>query len=311
MRMDAQARTRAVQRDVPQPASQLRRGQRQIVIPMTRSEYDRVWSNHQALRTRLEQLLQVSPELFPPNFKDGFWLEGLLREFLKLPGIRLWKIKLKNGASYELRTSFVMPYMTGTVDELKHPLFLLSLGTPCWAVTHIFGHNEMFWHRHLERLGHSNLVGCTVRDSAKLPEHLAADEHHVDWAGEKGYIATTVGGGRLLGVAPTKAADEEHLTQAYGVLAEETQQVRQDYSPQTVNTDGWAATQNAFLKLFPVVTIILCFLHGFLKIRDRSRKNYELAKQICQVVHEESAAGFRAAMQRLRQWCVSANYRPS
>lgn len=42
--MDAQARTRSVQRDDPQPASQLRREQRQVVIPMTRSEYDELWT---------------------------------------------------------------------------------------------------------------------------------------------------------------------------------------------------------------------------------------------------------------------------
>ena len=29
----------------------------------------------------------------------------------------------------------------------------------------------------------------------KVAEHLVADEHHADWAGQKGYIPTTVGGG--------------------------------------------------------------------------------------------------------------------
>jgi hypothetical protein len=52
-----------------------------------------------------------------------------------------------------------------------------------------------------------------------LPMHLAADEHHADWAGRKGYIATTVGGGCLPGVALTAAADDVHLQEAYGVFA--------------------------------------------------------------------------------------------
>lgn len=33
-----------------------------------------------------------------------------------------------------------------------------------------------------------------------LPDHLAADEHHAKWCGEKGYIAFTAGAGCVLGV---------------------------------------------------------------------------------------------------------------
>ena len=40
---------------------------------------------------------------------------------------------------------------------------------------------------------------------------------------------------------------------------------------QTVNTDGWAATQAAWRTLFKGVTLILCFLHAFLKIRERAQ----------------------------------------
>ena len=44
----------------------------------------------------------------------------------------------------------------------------------------------MYWYRVIERLGRNSLVGTTVRDAAQLPEHLVADEHHADWAGQKG-----------------------------------------------------------------------------------------------------------------------------
>ena len=79
----------------------------------------------------------------------------------------------------------------------------------------------MFWYRLIERLGRNSLVGTTVRDAAQLPEHLVADEHHADWAGQKGYIPTTVGGGCILGVALTASADDVHLQEAYGVFAAE------------------------------------------------------------------------------------------
>ena len=38
---------------------------------------------------------------------------------------------------------------------------------------------------------------------------------------------------------------------AYGVFAAEARDVEPEYAPETVNTDGWAATRNAFLALFP------------------------------------------------------------
>ena len=79
----------------------------------------------------------------------------------------------------------------------------------------------MYWHRLVERLGRSSLVGTTVRDPARLPGNLAVDEHHADWAGQTGYVAMTVGGDSILGVALTDAADDAHLREAYGVFAAE------------------------------------------------------------------------------------------
>ena len=78
-----------------------------------------------------------------------------------------------------------------------------------------FGHNDMFWYRLVERLGRNSVVGTTARGLAELPQHLVADEHHVKWCGEKGYVATTAAGGCLLGVALSKSASEESLTVAY------------------------------------------------------------------------------------------------
>src|SRR3954463_677561 len=138
----------------------------------------------------------------------------------------------------------------------------------------------MSWQRLVERLGRSSLVRTTVRDPARLPAHLAADEHHADWAGRKGYAATTVGGGCLLGFALTSAADDVHLREAYGVFAAEARDVAPGYAPETVNVDGWAATRNAFQSLFPLIAVVLCFLHGFLKVRDRCGKAHELHRRV-------------------------------
>ncbi len=201
-----------------------------------------------------------------------------------------------------------MSYMLGTVDDLEHPLLLLSLGTPCWALTKIFGHHDMSWYRLLERLGRNSLVGTTVRDPARLPQDIVADEHHVDWCGEKGDIATTAGGGCLLGLALTKSADETHLQAAYADFAAEARDVSKDYAPRTVNTDGWSATQNALRALFEGIAVILCVLHGFLKIRDRCRKNFELHRHVWDVYRAATAEEFQRLMSELKTWCSSQTW---
>lgn len=223
------------------------------------------------------------------------------RQAQSLPGIRLWQVRVA-GQVFTLRPSFVFAYMTGTVEELENPLLLLSVGVPCWIVTRIFGRNDMFWQRHLERLGRNSLVGTTVKDPQRLPEHLVADEHHTDWCGRKGYVACTAGAGCLLGAALTDSADEAHLQQVYGVFAAEARHVNPDYAPQTVNTDGWFATRNAFRCLFAVITTVLCFLHGFLKIRDRCRKARELHQRVWEVYRAATALEFEQRMTAFQQW---------
>ena len=281
--MDARPKTRQLDRERKTPSTQVPRGGKQIVIPMTQQQYDDIWHDADRVRSFIEQCARSAPELFPAGFDQGYCLHGFGRESLKLSGLKLRKIVLANGASYWLRPSFIFSYMTGTVDELAYPLLLAAHGVPFWLLTLGFGHNDMFWYRLIERLGRNSLVGTTVHDPAQLPAHLAADEHHADWAGQKGYIPTTVGGGCILGVALTAAADDAHLQEAYGVFAAEARDVEPEYAPETVNTDGWAATRNAFQTLFSLITVVLCFLHGFLKIRDRCRKARELHRRVWDV----------------------------
>ena len=301
--MTAQPKTRHVHRQRETPLPQAPRGVKQIVIPMTRPQYDEIWQDAQRVRAFLAPWLQAAPELFPAGFDQGYRLHGFGRPSRKLPGVKLRKVVLADGTSYWLRPSFVTSYMTGTVEELAYPLLLAAHGVPPWLLTIGFGHSDMFWYRLVERLGRNSLVGTTVGDAARLPAHLAADEHHADWAGQKGYVATTVGGGCVLGVALTAAADDVHLQEAYGVFATEAREVDPEYTPETVNTDGWAATQNAFRTWFPSITVVLCFLHGFLKLRDRCRKARDLHRRVWDVYRAATAEEFRRLMNEFQQWC--------
>ena len=268
---------------------------------MEREQYDEIWDDSSAVRKMLDGLLAESPEIFPPSIQKGYQLSGHLPESQKMPGIRLRQIRMECGV-YSLRPSFVMSYMSGSVEELEASLFLLSVNNPCWVVTHVFGHNDMFWYRQLERLGRNSLVGTTVPIAEQLPVHLAADEHHCDWVGEKGYVAFTAGGGCILGLGLSSSADAAHLTECYRVFAEEARALDPYYQPETVNTDGWWGTQNAFLNLFSTIVPILCFLHGFLKIRERGRKLRELHQQVWDVYRAESKEVFYQAMKKFEQW---------
>jgi hypothetical protein len=309
--MDDRPKTRPVDRERKPTSPQPPRGAKQIVIPMTRPQYDESWHDPRRIRAFVDRWARSAPELFPAGFDRGYRLHGFGRVSRKLPGLKLRKLLLDDGSSYWLRPGFIAGYMAGTVDELAYPLLLASYGVPPWLLKIGFGHSAMYWYRLIERLGRSSLVGATVRDPARLPTHLAADEHHADWAGQKGYVATTVGAGCLLGVALTSSADDVHLREAYGVFAAEARDVEPEYAPETVNVDGWAATRNAFQALFPLITAVLCFLHGFLKIRDRCRKAHELHRRVWDVYRAATAEEFRRLMGELQQWCATQTWTTS
>jgi hypothetical protein len=216
--MEKEKRLRSCHRYPTAKKLETPRGSKQICIPMSRTQYNEMWHEASAVRQYLNSLIEESPELFPNEMRTGYQLSGHLPESKKMAGIRLRQLQTSHG-TYTLRPSFVIGYMSGTVSELEHPLLLLSLGVPCWAITMIYGRNQMYWNRHLERLGRNSLVGTTVPRSDKLPQHVVADEHHADWCGEKGYVAFTAGDGCILGIALSAKADEDHLYPAYGVFA--------------------------------------------------------------------------------------------
>ena len=112
----------------------------------------------------------------------------------------------------------------------------------------------MYWYRASLALGRTSLVGTTVKDGEAIPPQLLADEKHTWWQGEKVYVATTIADGCLLGGELSVTAGTEDLQAAYGVFAQEARELNPDYQPQTVNTDGWEATQKAWKNLFSGVT---------------------------------------------------------
>lgn len=126
--------------------------------------------------------------------------------------------------------------------------------------------------------------------------------------GERVYVATTVADGCILGAELSPSASQADLETAYGVFAQEAKQLNPDYQPQTVNTDGWEATQAAWRDLFPGMTLILCFLHSVLALAQRCRSQpqvwHSLSDKLWNLYQAVDAAEFIDRLRHLQAWAI-------
>jgi hypothetical protein len=276
---------------------------RTICLPIREEEYRQMVDDPAQFRRFVDSCYECMPELFPENFSQGYELkDGRLSG---RTGVRIRRVQLKNGTAYSIRPSFVMPYMTGRTAEVEGPLFLRKFGVPYWGLAYVFDRDAMYWYRLEHALGRNSIVGTTVR-KAPLPEHLLADEHHQPRDGKKNYIATTVGSGCCLGAAVAESAGTEELQEAYGVFRQEALDVDPQYAPQSVNTDGWKGTKAAWKALFVSITIVQCFLHGWLKIRDRAKHLEdwfaEIGRRVWDAYRAPERRSFSQRIASLRTW---------
>jgi hypothetical protein len=286
-------------------ATRLSRGHRTICLPVSEDAYAQAVNDPAKFRRMLDAAFQRTPELFPPIFARGYTLKDD-RTSVK-QDLRIRRILLKDNTAYSIRPSFLMPYMTARTENVEGPLFLRKFGVPFWALARVFGASPMYWYRLECGLGRFSIIGTTVRQ-AKLPEHLLADEHHQSCDGTKVYIATIVGDGCWLGAEPAKTAGTDDLKAAYAVFKEEARNLVPKYAPKTVNTDGWSGTRAAWKVLFPQVIILQCFLHAWLKIRDRGKHLKEqftdVSRRVWEAYHAPDRRSFGQRLRSLRQWAT-------
>ena len=291
------------------------KGSKRICLPIDRAKYEQVVADKVAFRQLLDQYIADYPEIFPSAISQGYKLHGLMPPSKKMPEICLRRIQLKakdetgQAQVYTIAPCFVMPYMTGYVDEVEKALFLHEkFGVAFWGLTYVFGRNEMYWYRLTQSLGRNSIVGTTLKDPDKLPEHLLADEKHADLNGEKAYLAITVGQDCVLGASVAVAAAEKELTEAYRHFKTEAQQLKPDYQPQTVNTDGWLATRLAWQTLFPAIVLISCFLHAFIKIRtccQRMQADFgAIHAQVWEIYHAPEPLTFMKRVAAFKTWAI-------
>jgi hypothetical protein len=182
---------------------------KRIVLAIDLETYKKIVKIPAAFRAWIDENIARHPELFPSEIVSGYDLHST-RTSRKLPGVILRRIKLKsNQQVFTIAPSSVMPYMTGYTDDVEKALFLLRFGVPYWALTYVFGKNDLFWFRQFCHFGRYHIIQTTVKDMQKLPKDLLADEKHIYINGEKAYIATTVGADCILGASISLSADEE------------------------------------------------------------------------------------------------------
>jgi hypothetical protein len=284
-------------------ATRASRGHRTLCLPLAEESYRRIVATPAEFRRTLDDCFRRCPELFPANFAEGYQLKD--GRISAKRGLAIRRIVTRDGTAYSVRPSFLMPYLTARTGEVEGPLFLRKFGVPFWALAHVFGGDPMSWYRRECGLGRFSVVGTTLRRAA-VPEHLLADEHHQSRDGRKLYIATTVGGDCWLGAEPAPTAGAEDLRAAYEVFKVEARDLAAKYAPRTVCTDGWPGTQAAWKILFPKVVILLCFLHAWLKIRDRAKHLKEvfaeISRRVWEAYHAPDRRRFAQRLRRLGQW---------
>jgi hypothetical protein len=280
------------------------RGRKHICVPFeSEAQYHECVAEVAHYREYLMQLSVQHPELFPQAMGQGYTFHD--RYCSRKQGIVLRRIKLKATAEvFTLRPSFVMPYCIARTEEVEKALYLRHWGVPFAALAYVFGRDAMFWYRAWLSLGRPNLVGTTVKHAAQMPQDVVADEKITWLAGNEVVIPTTVGEGCVLGIGVAQEATSDGLQRAYGEFVAEAQAVFPDYQARSVCTDGFPATREAWRQLFPHLTLVLCFLHSLLKIKERCRGTLrrQVLERAWHVYQAVTKGQFSQRLRRLSEW---------
>ena len=282
------------------------RRNRTICISFNQDEYLELVKDPQRFRMIVDETAERHGNLFPAAFQNGYEMKDI--RYSKRLNIWTRRILIEDVA-YTIRPSFVMPYMTGMVEDVEKALFLRKFNVPYWALANCYGRDAMYWYRLECSLGRFSLVGTTIQDPSLLPRHVVADEKHTWLNGDKVYCATTVAEGCVLGANIAASAGQEDLEKAYSAFKQEAQILNPDYRPETVNTDGWLPTRNAWKALFPGITLLMCLLHVFISIRDRSSKKYKeafgaVSEKLWNCYRAQTKISFSQRVRRLCEWSL-------
>jgi hypothetical protein len=154
------------------------RNNKTICLSFSQEIYDACIKNPVDFRTYTDKQIERFPELFPVEIAKGYLMKDISCSKKQFVLIRRIEIA---GVAYTIRPSFVMPYLTGFVDEIEKALFLRKFNVPFWALSYVFGKYPMYWYRIEQSLGRNSIVGTTIRNPDDIPQHLATDLSIREW----------------------------------------------------------------------------------------------------------------------------------
>ncbi|MBO0719797.1 MAG: hypothetical protein J2P41_03190 [Blastocatellia bacterium] len=266
--------------------------------------YARYIANTARYRKYLDGQFKRQPELFPAEFSQGYHFHSRYLQKKTTVSVRRIRLKSNSKAVFAIRPSFLMPNGVGRTDEMEKALFLLLYGVPFSGLAYVFGRDASYWQRAFLQLGRPSLVGTTVKDPEKLPTHVVADEK-VTWLnGQEVYVTTTAAAGCVLGAGLALVTTTEAFEAGYGEFKKEARELSKTYAPETVCTDGYKSTRLAWQQLFPQVALILCFLHGVLKVMERctGQLRQQVLDRVWNCYEAQSHRQFSQRLRRLGEW---------
>ncbi len=119
------------------------RKNRTICLPFSQEDYNANVHEPDKFRKCIDDRIKLFPELFPPEILNGYKMKDIYLSKKQLILIRRIDVA---GIPYTIRPSFVMPYLTGIVDEVEKALFMRKFNVPFWALCYVFGRNPMYWY---------------------------------------------------------------------------------------------------------------------------------------------------------------------
>ena len=103
-----------------------------IVFPFHEETYAKFVEDASAYKACVNASIDAHPELFPEPRGAGWSCDGFTNDSVK-QGIRVRRIVTKaEGEVWQIRPSFVMPYMTCDTKTAEK-MFFLPKGAPAWA----------------------------------------------------------------------------------------------------------------------------------------------------------------------------------
>src|SRR5438270_2390872 len=100
------------------------RGHKTICIPCSQQQYEQAVDDPKEFRRLLNQQIEATPDLFPPEIGRGYRMKDVYRS--RKTGCKLRRIELRNLQCYLVRPSFLMPYLSGHTEDVQAPLFFAS-----------------------------------------------------------------------------------------------------------------------------------------------------------------------------------------